>query len=231
MPALYCLSQHPALAAVQAQLEPNEFLFGFLDDFYAVVPTHRVRPVLDLLSQHLATHAHVHLHQGKTRFWNAAGRAPPHIQHLPSTWLIDPQLPSHEQGLKVLGVPVGSDAYIQHHLRQTTNAHQQLLQHILDLQDLQASWFLLLYCASPRANYLLRNLPPTATTIFAADHDLSVGATLAELLQAGPVSATALAQAHLPLAQGGLGLLSASAHAPAAYWASWVDTLPSHHYP
>ena len=31
----------------------------------------------------------------------------------------------------------------------------------------------------------------------------------------------------MPLAQGGLGLQSATATAPAAYWASWADTLPT----
>ena len=44
-----------------------------------------------------------------------------------------------------------------------------------------------------------------------------------------PLPAAALARAHLPLADGGLGLLSATCLAPAAYWASWAVTLPILH--
>lgn len=53
MPALYSLGQHSALSQVHNQLH----LYAFLDDIYAVVPSARVRPVLDLLSHHLPTDA------------------------------------------------------------------------------------------------------------------------------------------------------------------------------
>ena len=76
MPALYCLGQHAALAAIQQQLNPNEALYAFLDDVYLVVPSQRVGDVLRIVQHQLSTHAHVHLHHGKARVWNAAGRAP-----------------------------------------------------------------------------------------------------------------------------------------------------------
>ena len=34
MPGLFALAAHPALAAVQAQLNPDEAVFAFLDDIY-----------------------------------------------------------------------------------------------------------------------------------------------------------------------------------------------------
>ena len=225
MPALYSLGQHSALSQVHNQLH----LYAFLDDIYAVVPSARVRPVLDLLSHHLPTDAHVQLHQGKTRLWNAAGVQPPNTSSLHQAWVGDQALPPTQQGFRVLGVPVGKRAYIQQQLQNTTATHQQLLQQLPALDDLQASWLLLLFCASPRANYALRNMPPALTNNFAVDHDLATSATLAELAQSGPLPAAALARAHLPLADGGLGLLSATCLAPAAYWASWAVTLPILH--
>ena len=36
MPALFALGQHPALQALQAQLQDDERLFAFLDDVYVV---------------------------------------------------------------------------------------------------------------------------------------------------------------------------------------------------
>ena len=37
MPLLFCLGQHPALAAVSAALQDGERLFAFLDDLYIVL--------------------------------------------------------------------------------------------------------------------------------------------------------------------------------------------------
>ena len=70
-------------------------------------------------------------------------------------------------------------------------------------------------------------MPTALSNSFAVARDLAVSATLAELLQTGQLPADALARAHVPLSDGGLGLLSATCLAPAAYWASWADTLPT----
>ena len=43
------------------------------------------------------------------------------------------------------------------------------------------------------------------------------------------ISVDALSRAHLPLAMGGLGLMSASHLAIPAYWASWADAIPVLH--
>ena len=50
-----------------------------------------------------------------------------------------------------------------------------------------------------------------------------------DLLGSGPLPDHALRLAQLPFQQGGLNLRSAVALAPAAYWASWADTLPVLH--
>ena len=97
------------------------------------------------------------------------------------------------------------------------------------LDDLQASWLLLLFCASPRSNYILRTTAPALATEFAAEHDVAVTSCLRQLLGQPDFTATTLGRAHLPLALGGLGLPSATVLAPAAYWASWADTLPILH--
>ena len=114
--------------------------------------------------------------------------------------------PGHEQGLTILGTPVGSEAYIRHQLQLTSQSHQQLLQRIPALDDLQASWLLLLFCASPRSNHILRTVAPELVNDFVGTHDAAVASCLQQLLGNPDLPATALATAHLPLAQGGLGL-------------------------
>ena len=225
MPALFALGQRPALREVQRQLAPNEYLMAFLDDIYVAVAPHRVRPVYDLVATHLHHHARIHLNQGKTQVWNAAGAEPPNIASLgPDVWVGNPNLPATHQGLTVLGAPVGSAMFVQHQLQHTLHSHQQLLQRIPTLDDLQASWLMLLFCASPRSTYLLRMCAPDNTKDFAEAHDTAIGACLQSLLQTTDIPATSLAIAHLPLTH--LGLMSATILAAPAYWSSWADALP-----
>lgn len=227
MPALFSIGQHAALAAVQAQLLPGEALHAYLDDVYAVVQPNRVRPVYELLARHLHTHARIQLNSGKTRLGNQAGQQPPNTEDLgSSTWVGNQDLPREQQGLTILGVPVGSTEFVQAQLQHIQENHATLLQQLPHLNDLQASWLLLLCTASPRSNYLLRLLPPNTTATFAQTHDAAVTACLAQLLEQQDMPAPALARAHLPLAAGGLGLAPATFLAAAAHWASWADALP-----
>ena len=234
MPALYALAQHPALAELQGQLLPGEAVFAFLDDIYVVAEPERVRPLLDALSAALWEHARVRLHAGKTRIWNAAGEEPPTIADLAAAsssdpaWVGDWSLPPDQQGLTVLGAPLGHDAYVHAQLRLKRAQHDRLLGRIPQLSSLQAAWLLLLFCAAPRANHLLRVLPPHQTEAYARDHDAAVAQCLTRLLQleAAPLPDPSLRTAQLALRFGGLGLRSAVAARQAAHWASWCDTLP-----
>ena len=112
--------------------------------------------------------------------------------------------PRHEQGPTVLGAPVGTTEYEQHHLQQLRTEHDKFLQQLPHLHDLQAFWLLFLYCGGLPCIYRLRMLPPNITAQFSQDHDAAVAACLSELLDARAIPATSLAIAHLPLSQGGV---------------------------
>ena len=127
MPALFSLGQRAALHTVQEELQDGESLFAFLDDIYVLVPPNRVRPVYDLLSHHLFTSAHIRLNAGKARVWNANGVPPPGIAPLGhNVWVGNQALPAEEQGLMILGTPVGSSQYQQHQLAHPRTQHDQL---------------------------------------------------------------------------------------------------------
>ena len=71
------------------------------------------------------------------------------------TWVVDqsahvwrgPELPTHQQGVKILGTPHGHPDLVRAHMDRTAREHQTLLDRI-PLQDVQAVWLLLLHCAS-----------------------------------------------------------------------------------
>ena len=233
MPALFSLAQHPALEEVQGQLRDGEAIFAYLDDTYIIAAPERIHELHLAYAQALWAHARIELNSRKTRVWNAAGEEPPGLAAQQgeadnAVWVGDWTLPPTHQGLTVLGTPFGSDAYVQQRLALKREEHDRLLQRIPSVPDLQAAWLLLHYCAVPRANYLLRSLPPAATAAYASSHDAAVSSCFSVLLGLAdaPLPPQPARAARLALRFGGLGLRAADADRHAAYWASWMDTLP-----
>jgi hypothetical protein len=178
----------------------------------------RTRPVYDLLAAALFEVAGIRLNEGKTRTWNRAGVCPPDMALLgEEVWC--------PAGVKVLGTPVGTDAFVEQLVAERLADEQRLWEAIPEVPDLQCAWQLLLQCAGPRANHLLRTVPPTQVMSYAQRHDNGLWHVAEKLLGALPGSpeevATARELATLPLRLGGLGLRSATRTAPAA----WADAL------
>ena len=136
-------------------------------------------------------------------------------------------IPTHRQGIRVLGAPVGHPDFVRAQLETTQAEHQVLLDRIPSLPDLQSAWSLLVHCAASRANYFLRVVPPELGEEFASAHDRSLWACLCNMMgiSEDACEATAREAASLPLALGGLGLRSARRTHRSAYWASWADSL------
>ena len=179
MPALFSLGQRAALQAIQHQLHLDELVLAKLDDIYAVVPPARIREVHDLMAHKLNTHTQIQLNSGKARVWNASGTTPRNLAPLGhDVWVGDQTLPCSDASW------VGNIR--AHPLNNINCSHEQLLQGIPARDDLQAFWFLLLFCVSPRSNYILRTTAPAFTTEFAADHDVAVTSCLRQLLGQPP---------------------------------------------
>ena len=231
MPLLFAVGQHPALVATQARLEAKEWIFAYLDDINILTRPERVGAVYATLQEELLRHAHIRIHwRGKTHVWNVAGIEPRVCNALQRiTEASDPSasvwrgadIPSHRQGIRVLGAPVGHPDFIRAQLEMTQAEHQVLLDRIPSLPDLQTAWSLLLHCASARANYFLRVVPPGLGEEFALAHDRSLWACLCAMTGISEVAceATAREAASLPLALGSLGLRSACRTHPSVYWA------------
>ena len=236
MPALFSLAQHPALVQLQSTLREGEAIFAYLDDLYILASPPRIRTLYDALAEGLWQHARIELNASKTRIWNAAGEEPPNIADLQAAaaapiWVGSWSTPPEQQGLIVLGSPLGADAYIQTSLQNTLAQQTALLDRIPGVQDLQTAWLLLLFCANARSTYQLRILPPHLTEGYAQSHDEAIARCLA-LLTTGspdPIPDTSIATAQLPGRLGGLGLRSAARQRFAAHWASWCDSLPAIH--
>ena len=136
------------------------------------------------------------------------------------------QVPTDEQGIKVLGTPYGHADFVSHQLQTVLEEQHILLNRIPRVQDVQSAWLILLHCASARANYYIRALHPVATSAFAAAHDAGLWQCLCSFLQLDPVQVDVVREtATVPLSLGGLGLRSAQRTRIPAFWASWAYSL------
>ena len=142
-----CLGIHDALTAVQQHLEPGECLFAYLDD-------------VSSCWRALRAQAGIQLHTGKTRTWNVAGERPEDMEDLgPDVW--------NPQGVKILGSPVGSEAFVSAFIERRLVDEQKLWDAIPSVPDLQCAWQVLLQCAGPRSHHLLRTVPPSQSGQYA----------------------------------------------------------------
>ena len=183
------------------------------------------------MSREVEQGAGVSANFGKTRVFHAAGgAAPPGILDLGAEVWRGDKLPA-ERGFVALGIPIGHEDFVRAQAEERLQAEAELRRGLAALPDLQCAWLLLLFCAAPRAQHLLRNVSPALIAGYARAHDDAVWQTLVQLLGGrGHVRDAdwehARKVAMLPASLGGLGLLAAERLAPAAYWASWADALP-----
>eukprot|EP00439_Symbiodinium_sp_Y106_P022063 s2488_g2.t1 len=113
----------PLSEAAAAGLQQGDSIFVFLDDTYVVSAPERTGVLRGALEAALRSHARIRLHDSKTLIWNAAGEEPHGIAALqpagadPVSTSSSSLYPADQQGLLVLGTPLGSDAYVQRVLR------------------------------------------------------------------------------------------------------------------
>ena len=113
--------------------------------------------------------------------WNRGGATPPGVEELTRlARLVEPeavvcrgdtQLLVAQQGVVILGVPIGSPDFVRQQLEDKSAEQDLLFQRIPLLEDTQACWLLLVMCAATRANFWLRAVCPEHTESFATRHD------------------------------------------------------------
>ena len=200
----------------------------FLDDIYVLCRPERVKTVYGIVARHLYTYTGIQLNQGKTKVYNSGGYKPAGVDDLQPpepdaerVWVGDSTLPREEQGVVVLGSPIGTREFANKYGARKLEEAVQLLDLVAQVPDLQCAWVLLTLCCAPRANYHLRSQPPAQVELYAASHDAAVWETLCKLLGkedlAQELDCRAARVATLPQRLGGCGLRSAWCTSPAAY--------------
>ena len=163
MPLLCSLGTTLELSRVQAALQEDEVLLALLDDTHTVTSHKRTATAFAALQGALMIKTGIHLNPGKTKIWNVAGGETSRVRHssadrgnvrpTATVWR-GSDLPTCQQVMKILGTPLGHPDFVRASLESKNASHQRFLDRIPLLQDVQASWLLLVHCAAARANYM-----------------------------------------------------------------------------
>ena len=159
--------------------------------------------------------------------------APPEIASLnvagrPPVWKSD--LEEQDRGIEVLGSPIGHRTYVNRYCDEKLSHEENLLSKIRTIPDMQCAWLLLVYCAAPRSNHILRTLPPNYSEYYAQRHDRMIRRCLADLMHVQSDlfdHAEVCTQIQLSMRHGGMGFSDSVSNSKGAYWASWIDSLPA----
>ena len=151
-------------------------------------------------------------------------QSPVWMSRMPRFGLVITPHTEFERGIRVLGTPLCSHAFVRAQLQAIGETHELLLNRILAIQDLQSAWLLFLFCAATRATLYLRVCHPKHSIQFAHQHNVNVWQRFCSLL-GKTLHSTVWEVSSLPFHLGGLGLRSASRTIHAACWGSWADCL------
>ncbi len=121
--------------------------------------------------------------------------------------------------LVLLGVPIGSEAYVGDATRQLLRKPDadSLLREITGLRDAQLAYTLLRVCYLPRATYLARNVAPAQVLGELRRHDALAVAALAAIIQE-PTEASGEAQAQGPVHSGTGDWSAVVDHVRSVFW-------------
>ena len=136
--------------------------------------------VARLVATEMHEHAGVEPKLGKFQAWaKGEGVEPPGLEDFlslrpdearPRVPIWKGNLPAAQNGIVVLGTPIGQPEFVQLFLQQRLAVQDSFLHRLRQVPGTQAARLMLLYCAVPRANHLIRALPPEEFAAYASAH-------------------------------------------------------------
>ena len=119
-------------------------MFAYLDDLYVVCSPEWVKAIFIRLKSDLESHVRIQVHLGKTKVWNRAGEelevcgsmqgVAQRVDFDARVWTGDG--PLSQQGLRVLGIPIGIPEFVQSLLEETSLKHKVLFNRLTSVEDL-----------------------------------------------------------------------------------------------
>ena len=226
---------------------PGARAVSFIDDITVILPPElsldmaAIGKVMERLQERMRAEG-ISLNRRKSQALLAYGVRPEQLTEEQRVAMDTTELTVVRQGMRVVGVLVGTEQFQRDFLQEAVNGEPaELVRALVAMEDAQASFQILRLSAISRLSHLLRTVPLSITCQAAANYDALVEWTLASII-AGDGAATAglptpeevardptvcqnqtylgheaLRQVHLPIQEVGLGLTSRSSIKGTAY--------------
>ena len=240
---------------------PRARAVSFIDDITVILPPElsldvaAIGKVKEWLQERLGVEG-ISLNRKKSQALLADGVGPEQLTEEHRVAMDTTGLTVVRQGMRAVGVPVGTEQFQRDFLQEAVNGEPaELVRALVPMEDVHASFHILRLSATSRLSHLLRTVPPSITCQAAANHDALVEWALASIIARDGAAAAGLPtpeevahdptvcqnqtylghepqwQAHLPIREGGLGRTAAAPskarHISAATPWSWsVSSLP-----
>ena len=222
---LFSLTLHPIVERISREVPGLKLNEWYLDDGAVAGRRQQLQQVVDILLNHGPARG-LHLSttvtvpppgKAKSTVWSphsASSVADPLERGIPSI---------EEEGIILLGCPIGSHAFVSDAIQERIRKVELATDKLPHLKDAQVEYVLLRSCLSlPKMIYTLRTTDPTYhQTCWRRCDDITREA-FCRIIGRG-LNDVQWQQAQLPTSMGGMGLISALDHAPAAYATSVVS--------
>jgi len=152
-PLLFAVCVQDVLCEVQASL-PEGLVLAFADDITITGPLHLLPQAFQQLRDALARHG-LSVQPAKCQLYSPAGDVSEDILSRLSGVSHAPD------GVVLLGVPLGSEAFVSHHIRQAPTDLTRGLDQVSELDDPQVALALIRQCVVHRSGFLTRTLEPS----------------------------------------------------------------------
>ena len=225
---LFSLVLQPVVKMIEQEVPGLKINAWFLDDGVQVGTKEELEKVVQILKREgpgrgltLSTAETVtHPAMPKTTVWsplNPKEDTDPLQQGV--SWVRD-------QGITLLGAPVGFDNFIRESLQKRVDKVREITALLPNLKDPHTEYALLKSCLSlPKLMFSLRTFETRGLQDLLKEFDRLTREALTRIL-GSPVPDLQWQQAKLPVSMGGLGLRAAEDHAPAAYATSYIASQP-----
>ena len=242
---LFAFTLHPIIMKV-AESHSDVLILAYADNVFMIGKISDLRGAISDYKLYLAE-AGLRLNPTESEAyvpaWQSVGEDEiqpcPHITHQDGKQAIhvsdEIEIPLNKEGIKVLGCPVGSEAYSEQLLSKAVTKIKNNLAVLREFPELHLRSKLAQYCVNTKITYFLRAKYPDVGSDTLDDLDLAFEDFYAHTLEFPEsfrdpnacneceVYKLALQQIRFDIRDGGLGLTSANCIAPAALYATMLD--------
>ena len=167
---------------------PGARAVSFIDDITVILPPEfsldmaAIGKVTGWLQERLGVEG-ISLNRRKSQALLADGVGPERLTEEQREAMDTTGLTVVRQGMRVVGVPVGTEQFQRDFLQEAVNGEPaELVRALVPMEDTQASFQILRLSATSRLSHLLRTVPPSITCQAAANYDALVEWALASII-------------------------------------------------